>query len=223
MIARTKIFLPKDLEINKAMPTIYYHALGDDGEAMLNNRIFISISASSESSILRLASLEAHELHHNLRPNLSYKVEIEENDKVVYAALQLALNEGLADMVDKDLLLADTSIWRKKAYIQPIYLKDGKRVVRKLNEYLAAAAKGEMQDWKLYESLYAGFRGHIPGYFMAKSIKDNGRLSEIIEHADNPFVFFLTYQEVALTDKNLPVFNEAVIDYLKKLKEKYED
>ena len=32
---------------------------------------------------------------------------------------------------------------------------------------------------------------------------------------------FFTYQEVALTDKRLPVFDDVVIDYLQKLNEKY--
>lgn len=41
-----------------------------------------------------------------------------EDDLIVYNALMLAPYEGLADMVDKDLLLADTSIW--------LYMKEGK-------------------------------------------------------------------------------------------------
>jgi len=94
-------------------------------------------------------------------------------------------------------------------------------VVINLNKHLVEAANGIIQDSELYNSIYLNSDGHTPGYFMAKAIKDNGRLEEIIEYADNPFVFFLTYQEVALSDKNLPVFDDVVIDYLTQLKIKY--
>lgn len=231
MITRAKAFLPKDLVIHRTMPTIYYHALNNDGNATGNNRIFISVLASYERNINRMANVEAHELHHNFRPDLSYykarsdssyyRTEIEKTDMVVYNALMLALNEGLADMMDKDLLLADTSKWWRKDTIQSLFMREGEKVVKKLNEYLAAAANGTIQDWALYDSLYLSYNGHIPGYFMAKAIKDNERLGEIIEHAGNPFVFFLTYQEVALTDKKLPIFDDVVIDYLKQLNIKY--
>ena len=231
MITRAKAFLPKNLVIHRAMPTIYYHALNNDGNATGNNRIFISVLASYERNINRMANVESHELHHNLRPDLSYYkarsdsayygTEIEKTDIVVYNALMLALNEGLADMVDKDLLLADTSKWWRKDTIQARYIREGEKVVKKLNEYLAAAANGTIQDWELYDSLYLSYDGHIPGYFMAKAIMDNERLGEIIEYAGNPFVFFLTYQEVALTDKALPAFDDDVIDYLKRLNTKY--
>lgn len=229
MINRTKAFLPKDLVVYRAMPTIYYHALSNNAKATVNNRIFVSVLASYERDIHRIANLEAHELHHNFRPDLSYykarsdssyyKTEIEEVDIVVYNALMLALNEGLADMIDTDFLLADTSKWWRKDSVQA-QMSGGKNVVKKLNEYLAAAANGAIQNWELYDTLL-GYDGHIPGYFMAKTIKDNGQLGEIIEHAGNPFVFFLTYQEVALIDKKSPVFDDVVIDYLKQLKTKY--
>jgi hypothetical protein len=231
IVARTKAFLPKDLAIYRAMPTIYYHALNSDGNATGNNRIFMSVLASYERNINRMGNVEAHELHHNFRPDLSYyiarpdssyyRTEIEQEDRVVYNALMLALNEGLADMMDKDLLLADSSKWWRKDTIKSLYEGKGKNVVKKLNEYLAAAADGATQNWELYDSLYLSYDGHIPGFFMAKAIKDDGQLGEIIEHADNPFVFFLTYQEVALTDKKLPVFDDEVIDYLKQLNAKY--
>jgi len=74
---------------------------------------------------------------------------------------------------------------------------------------------------ELYDALYLSYDGHIPGFFMAKAIKDNGRLGTIIENVDNPFIFFLTYQEVALIDKQLPVFDDEVTSFLKKLNTKY--
>ncbi|MFK7981413.1 MAG: DUF5700 domain-containing putative Zn-dependent protease [Saprospiraceae bacterium] len=231
IIAQTKAFLPKDLMIYRAMPTIYYHALNSDGDATANNRIFMSVLASYERNSNRIGNVEAHELHHNFRPDLSYykthadsayyRTEIEAADRIVYNALMLALNEGLADMVDKDLLLADTSKWWRKDTIQALYMREGENVVKKLNEYLAAAANGANQDLELYQTLYSSYNGHIPGYFMAKAIKDNGRLGEIIEHAGNPFIFFLTYQEVALNNDKLPAFDDVVIDYLEQLNIKY--
>ncbi|MEM6320771.1 MAG: DUF5700 domain-containing putative Zn-dependent protease [Bacteroidota bacterium] len=178
-----------------------------------------------------MGNVEAHELHHNFRPDLSYftarpdssyyKTEIEKEDRVVYNALMLALNEGLADMVDKDILLTDDSKWWRKDAIQAVYMREGETVVKKLNKYLAAAASGVTQNPALYDALYLNYKGHIPGYFMARAINDNGRLEEVIEHADNPFIFFLTYQKVALLDERLPVFDAGVIDYLKNLNAKY--
>jgi len=233
MVYRTKSFLPEGLIIYREKPTIYYHALNNDGDASVRNRIFMSVLASFERNINRMANVESHELHHNFRLDLSYykarqdssyyKTEIDEKDRVVYTALMLALNEGLADMVDKDLLFAETSNWWRKETIQSIYLNEGQEVVKKLNEYFLEAAYGANQKWEIYDNLYLNFNGHIPGYFMAKAIKDNGRLKDVIENADNPFMFFLIYQEVALIDKKLPIFDDVVINFLSNLKTKYED
>lgn len=233
MMTRAKAFLPKDFMIYRKMPTVYYHALTPGGKSTYHNQLFISVLGSYESSRGRMASMEAHELHHNLRPDLSYaltkpdssyyQIIIEEADKTVYDALTLALNEGLADMIDLDLLFADTSKWWKKDELRPLLTLEGERVVKKLNENFIEAANGTIQDWSVYHSLYMEDNGHIPGYFMAKAIKDHGRLAHIIEHAADPFAFFLTYQEVALQDEQLPVFDEVVVSYLKRLQKKYLD
>jgi len=201
IVMRAKAFLPKNFALYREMPTIYYHALTVGAYSTFHNQILINILTSYRPDLS----------YYIARPDSSYyATEIETEDKVVYNALMLAFNEGFADMVDLDMLLSSASNWYDKDNIQVKYVDPGKNVVINLNKHLVEAANG-----------YLNSDGHTPGYFMAKAIKDNGRLEEIIEYADNPFVFFLTYQEVALSDKNLPVFDDVVIDYLTQLKIKY--
>ena len=53
-------------------------------------------------------------------------------------------------------------------------------------------------------------------------IKKYGRLQEVIEHADNPFLFFQIYHEISSKKENkLPKFSDASIEYIMKLYEKY--
>jgi len=109
IVMRAKAFLPKNFALYREMPTIYYHALTVGAYSTFHNQILINILTSYESTTnSKMGSTEAHELHHNLRPDLSYYIarpdssyyatEIETEDKVVYNALMLAFNEGFADM-----------------------------------------------------------------------------------------------------------------------------
>jgi len=232
IVMLAKAFLPKKFALYREMPTIFYHGLTVGAYSTFHNQIFVNILSSYESTTnSKMGSTEAHELHHNFRPDLSYYIarpdssyyatEIEEEDRGMYNALMLALNEGLADMIDLEFVKADSSKLYPKDTIQVGLMEKGRNVVTELNKHLVEEANGASQDSELYGSIYLNSDGHIPGYFMAKAIKDNGRLGEIIEQADNPFVFFLVYQEVALANKNLPVFDDVVIDYLTQLKIKY--
>lgn len=221
IVSRTKMFLPSNQKMKDTFPIVYYHGLDFDGSAN-SKGIFISIMATYDNNKKRLGNFEAHELHHLQRKSLLSNVEIANNDKGVIWALDAALNEGLADMVDKDVLLSDESDWWLKDIVMEFYIGRSKEVITNLDKLIREELEGIHHSEDNYRNILLGSVGHVPGYWMAKFIADNDRSNDLIRMADSPFYFFILYNEIA-TSKNesYPVFSASSIQYIKKLEKKY--
>lgn len=216
-----KMFIKSDQHINDTFPKIYYHALDFDGSAN-DKGIFISIINAYSYNKQRLGSFEAHELHHLQRNSLLDNVKIQEKDKGLIWAIKVVFNEGLADMVDKEVMLNERSNWWIKKYLIDYYEVNGAEVIVEFNEYIQDEINAKHHTEKEYRDLLLGSVGHLPGYLMAKTIKEQGKLNDVIRSSDNPFVFFKIYNSSAkASDKKLPLYQKEVMDYIGELEEAY--
>lgn len=221
MIARTIKFLPDNKLLNDSLPKIYYHALDHDGSAN-GKGIFISIMAAHQNDTRRLSNFESHEYFHIQRPNILENVKIDSLDQGIIWALNAVLNEGLADMVDKDVMLSDNSDWWLKEMVNDFYVGSSKEVISDFNNMIIDETIGKHHSENDYRKVLLGSVGHVPGYRMAKLIADKGKLQEVIDNAGNPFFFFILYNNVASEyPEKYPVYDIVSINYIKELAKKY--
>lgn len=221
MVARTMQFLPQNKLTNDSPLKIYYHTLDHDGSANAKG-IFISIMAAHQNNSKRLGNYEAHEFHHIQRPNILNEIKIDSIDQEIVWALDAALNEGLADMVDKDVMLSEQSDWWLKDMVNDFYVGEAKAVIENLDKLITDEANGKHHSEEEYRNTLLGTVGHVPGYFMAKIITENGKSDELTKMADNPFSFFMLYNEIACQNpKEYPLFTAVSIQYIKELEQKY--
>jgi hypothetical protein len=86
------------------------------------------------------------------------------------------------------------------------------------------AAGGPVAPLTFYRGLTRGSNGHLPGFFMAYTILQNGYRKPLLAHADDPIAFALLYQQAAKKDKRRhhpPTFSHATVQYLRQLARKY--
>lgn len=217
-------FLPARAHLKQPNLHLYYTALGDDATSQQAGIVFSLYDAYSYQHV-RPGILEAHELHHQL---LGYALTPTENltrpaqpgDEGVLYLLRMALIEGLADLTDKQVQLTASS---DSAAMRSRYFKPVPAVIQQADSAIRGqAAGGPASPLKFYRRLTKGSNGHLPGFFMAYTIVQNGYLKRLLAHADDPFAFALLYQKAAKKDKkHPPVFSAVSVRYLKQLARKY--
>ncbi|MGC1473027.1 MAG: DUF5700 domain-containing putative Zn-dependent protease [Psychroserpens sp.] len=221
MIARTIKFLPDHRLLNDSLPKLYYHALDHDGSAN-GKGIFISIMAAHQNNSRRLSNFESHEFFHIQRPDILEHVKIDSIDQGIIWALNAILDEGIADMVDKDVMLADNSDWWLKEMVNDFYVGKSKDVISNFNTLIIDETNGKHHSENDYREAFLGSVGHVPGYSMAKLITDKGKSREMIDNADDPFSFFILYNDIASENpEEYPHYDNVAMQYVKELANKY--
>ncbi|MDO1450239.1 hypothetical protein Q0590_28420 [Rhodocytophaga aerolata] len=222
MLSHARKFLPKRLQALPFQPQIYYTSLGSEGSAS-EREVIISLLTSYDLDRIKAGAFGGHEIHHFLRKSKAIK-PLADAHKGLYYALDAMLNEGLADLVDKPYFLNEQSDWDQKDIYQSYLLDKAPAVIIALNEIVEKLAQSEESylDERQYRQLLENSVGHIPGYYMAKTIKDNGLLNRLIEQADNPFTFVALYNKAAKrAGYGAPLFSGQTIVYLRKLEQNY--
>lgn len=213
-----KQYLPNRMHQLDSFPPIYFHALWD-GSAN-SEGIFVDIILQYDFDQKRLGSFIAHELHHIMLQSALNLDQVNEKDKGLLWAILSSSTEGLADMVDKSSLVYEGSNWwLNEQYMALLNYAD--ESILQLNDYIEKAATGKSFSEAEYREVLFNSVGHIPGQFMAETIQDHGKLNLIIEEAQNPFVFFYVYNEIAVAYEDIPQFSETSIQYLKQLEHIY--
>ena len=95
-------------------------------------------------------------------------------------------------------------------------------VITEFDLKIQEEAKGTHHSQTKYREVLANSVGHIPGQYMAEKIYEHGRLNDVIEHVDNPFMYFIIYNEIAEANPDILSFSKASIDYIKQLNEVYQ-
>jgi hypothetical protein len=191
--------------------------VGNDATSQ-NAGIVFSVRSAIEANKPRYGILEAHEMHHQLRPRIDYGT-VAAQDMGLLWALDAIVNEGTADLIDKKPMLA-----YDPESIQSWLLDKAPGVLRSIDSAIAAAAidTAASQPRKFYRNIMDGSSGHMPGFYMARIIEQNGFAPLMVKKENNPFAFVFIYQLAAQKDTSRPaLFSAASLRFLKRLEKKY--
>lgn len=214
LYAETYTLLPKHMHRTKPEATLYFNALGNDAVANQGN-VVLTLWGTYVYDREKYGVLGGHELHHLIRKQKQFIVA--EKDENLLLMLEMLLNEGPADLIDKRYTMAERVPEDMKfgGYL----LQLGEKQLPKVDEVMRALAAGsQTYSSKEIKQQVIGMSGHIPGFYMADVIERNGLKKKLIANIDNPFRFIYLYNKAAKKDKAKPfVFSDEAIAYLKQV------
>jgi hypothetical protein len=226
-------FLPLRLQKDVLFPILFYLNYGS-AEATGNSGIVLNdLLFSYKIDKFKFGLLAAHEAFHAVvfsafDKKLKIDLDYSATDFRLLYFLQSIAEEGIADLIDKPLLLQTNS----PLYNEVIQLtKDDETLsitlIKKLDSVLTLANRSEevLFQYSGFAALASEFGkngGHIPDRFMGNVIKKAGLLQNHMAEVEDPVSFILTYNE-AINKNNLqyPFFSIESIQNLKNIKRKY--
>ena len=169
----------------------------------------------------KMGALGGHELHHMLRPQPTFNIEPQDESAVM--AMYRVLNEGSADMVDKKYMTdTATKLLPTQRYFQEFF-DEGKKILPRMDSLFQMGAG----SWKSLRTrdYFKGTpfsSGHVPGTYLSHYIEKNGLKRKLLKSLNDPFSFFLIYDQASRRDKDKPFrFSAAAIKNIKNLRDKY--
>ncbi|MBF8964131.1 hypothetical protein I0P70_12825 [Pontibacter sp. FD36] len=214
LYAKTYSMLPKRMHHTRPELTLYFNALGNDAVANHGN-VVLTLWGTYVYDRENYGILGGHELHHAVRSQKKYAVA--EKDESLLLMLQLLLNEGAPDLIDKHFTMSENmpEDMRWGNYL----LQLGQTQLPKVDEAIREMAAGtKVYTSQQIKQQVIGMSGHIPGFYMADVIARNGLKKKLIANIDNPFQFIYLYNRAAKKDKAKPVqFSKESIAYLKEV------
>ncbi len=213
-------WLPKKARHQIPGIKFFYNALGMDAVSY-SNGIFISAMAAFQHAKIGTGILEAHEMHHQLRPQKALRKPAAAHQGILYAIRSIQ-NEGIADMIDKE---PTYTLPGDPEEIGDWLIKPAPEAIRKLDSALVVMARTDshtFEDERYYRQVLRSSAGHMPGFHMARTIVRNGYRKQMIKHADDPFAFIYLYHKAAKKDDTRPaMFSPEAIVFLKRLEKLY--
>ena len=226
-------FLPLRLQKDVLFPILFYLNYGS-AEATGNSGIVLNdLLFSYKIDKFKFGLLAAHEAFHAVVSSafdkkLKSDLDNSATDLRLLYFLQSIAEEGIADLIDKTLLLQTNS----PLYNEVIQLtKDDETLsitlIKKLDSVLTLANRSEevllqYSGFSTPGSEFGKNGGHIPGRFMGNVIRKAGLLQTHIAEVEDPVSFILTYNEaIKKDDIKYPCFSIESIQYLQKIKRKY--
>jgi hypothetical protein len=223
-------FLPQSLQNDTKFPTLFYLNYGTADATGSNGLVFNDLLQSYKIDNYKFGLLAAHEGFHAIVSS-AFMQRIKKNIDYNLPSVNLLFflenisEEGIADLIDKPLLLQK----RSPVYEQLVKLTSNdaiksKKYIKKIDSLLMSSYTSEsvLEKFKSFSDLannYGENGGHIPGRFMGMTIKKAGLLDKQIPEIENPISFFILYNKAAskLKQDNYPVFHKESIDYLIRL------
>ena len=214
LYAETYAMLPKHMHRTKPEATLYFNALGNDALANKGN-VVLTLWGTYVYDRAKYGVLGGHELHHLVRQQKQYQVA--EKDKSLLLMLELLLNEGPSDLIDKRYTI--TEDMPEDMRLGGYMLQLGEKQLPKVDEAIREMAAGtKSYSSKEINQQIIGMSGHVPGFYMADVIERNGLREKLIANIDNPFQFIYLYNKAAKKDQTKPfVFSDEAIAYMKKV------
>lgn len=197
---------------------IYIHGIENGANATRHGIIF-SMAGLYNFEKNNFGILGAHELHHILRVS---KLEdtILKSHQFAVDIMESCLNEGSADILN-NLPVIETPDF---VDLKNRTLKNSEDKIRTIDKWFSdryldsTKIITEQQIGTLFDNM----GGHNPGFFMARTIVENGLKEELRETVDNPFHFFLLYQKAAKKSKNKsPELSFKTIKFIEQLEKLY--
>ena len=172
-------YLPERARHPLPDPKLYYNCLSNDAVSYPNG-MFYSLLSVVDNKRSKAGTLEAHELHHRLRPAMdlggvgSKAHGIAAADTGLLWALSSIPNEGIADLIDKTWELQQPG---DPQGITDWLLTPAPATIKSLDSLMRELAAGQSDKAplkKYYRMLLQGTVGHMPGFYMARIIVNNG-------------------------------------------------
>ena len=226
-------YLPKQYQKDELFPALLYCNYGTAEATGFGGIVINDLLLSYKIDSYKLGLLTAHEAFHSIvsigfQQALKKGIDVNTPEFNLLYFLQNISEEGIADLIDKPLLLQNNS---------PVYNETKKLVendeslsinyIKKIDSLLKGALSNvnslnEYKNFTQLANIYGQNGGHIPGRFMGLIIKDGGILEKHISSVQNPISFFLSYNNAAkLQAGKYPVFSQESETYLLNLQEKY--
>jgi len=227
-------FLPARLQSDSLFPALFYLNYGAPEATGYAGIVINDLLHSYRIDNYKFGLLTAHEAFHSivsvafqkaLKKNINYNAA----DFNLLYFLQNVSEEGVADMIDKSLLLKKGS----PVYDEVKQLTSNDEIfsiqyIKSIDSLLKLSLTSEhvLQQYNRFSDLANTFGrngGHIPGRFMGTVIQKQKLLPKHIIAVEDPLSFILTYNEAAAKENagKYPVFSKESIQYLQKLKAKY--
>lgn len=226
-------YLPKKYQVDEIFPILHYCNYGTSEATGFGGIVINDLFLSYKIDSYKMGLLTAHEAFHSIvsmgfQQSLKKDIDFKNSEFNLLFFLQNISEEGIADLIDKPLLLHKNSPLYNETkalvendetlsitYINKIdsLLKSALINVNSLNEYKSFAQLA---------NIYGQNGGHIPGRFMGLLIKEGGMLENHISYVQNPISFFLCYNTSAKkSGGKYPVLSKESETYLLKLQDKY--
>jgi hypothetical protein len=226
-------FLPLRLQIEELFPTLFYLNYGSGEATGFGGIVINDLLHSYTIDKYKLGLMAAHEAFHSivsiafqqrLKPDIDYNAP---SFNLLYF-LQNVSEEGIADLIDKPLLLQKSS----PLYSELRQLTAGDEalsisLIKKLDSVLTLANRSEQillqyNDFTALTNMFGRNGGHVPGRFMGSIIKKAGLLQTHINTVEDPVSFLLTYNAaVKKSGRKHPAFSKASVEFLQGLRTKY--
>jgi hypothetical protein len=226
-------FLPKRLQKDENFPILFYLNYGGAEATGSDGLVINDLLHSYRIDQYKYGLLAAHEAFHALvsvafRQKLKPYISYDAADFNLLYFLENVSEEGIADLIDKPLLLQKKSPLYDQ--VKVLVNNDETLSVAAINKldsvltlaYNAESVLSQYMDFSLMANVFGKNGGHIPGRFMGNLIKKSGLLSTHVDRIEDPVSFITTYNKaVSLGHKKYPTFSEKSLTYLKRISEKY--
>jgi hypothetical protein len=226
-------FLPARLKTEALVPTLFYLNYGSADATGLGGIVINDLLHSYKIDTYKFGLLAAHEAFHSVVSN-AFQQKLKQN--IDYNAtyfnllyfLQNVSEEGMADLIDKPILLQKSSPLYTE--VKELTANDetlSVSLIRKLASVLTQAYRSDQAllpygSFTALANTFGKNGGHMPGRFMGSTIKKAGLLKAHIESVEDPVSFILTYNAaVKKSNKKYAVFSKESIAFLQSVKNKY--
>ncbi|MFP4051297.1 MAG: DUF5700 domain-containing putative Zn-dependent protease [Thermoplasmata archaeon] len=166
-----------------------------------------------------LSKFLAHEIHHFYR-NMEVSFDPSIEDKEIVWALNQIHMEGMADHINKDLIIGDKQVFGQE--YQELYTEnyqDAEHYIKELDTYIKKYSEDPDEYGKKIQDTLP-LSGHPIGFFMTETIINSDRKEEMIDGYDEPFSFFKLYN-VSAEEQDKVKLSKDSLKVIDALKEKY--
>lgn len=226
-------FLPQRIQSIELFPKLYYLFYGHLDATGISGLVLNDLLLSYKIDSFKFGLLTSHEAVHAIvstafEQRLAKTVNTNSSEFNLFYLMENINEEGIADLIDKPILEQKNS---------PVYETVNKlrnndtmlsiMYIKRLDSLLTISNTSDslLNKYNSFAALSNQFGrngGHIPGRFMGLVINEGGKLNSQIQSIEDPTAFFINYNQAAnkLDKKNYPLFSNASIAFLKKLKNK---
>lgn len=218
--------LPPSMQQIEKDAEIYFTAIGADAAA-LDKTIFLSLHLSFFFDRYKKGAIGGHELHHLLRKEFVFNKPVLDMHKGLVYLLEGILNEGVADLIDKTIVMEYNDDLPSELQWKSILVNEAAQVISEIDETISLSHEWDKNNFKTekdFRKLIRNTSGHVPGFFMANVIRKNGYHHQLMENISDPFHFIRLYNKAAKEDMEQPaLFSEKCIENIQKIEMYYKN